>query len=100
MAEREFLYFALKKLKPTIELYGATGATMTNLSKGKFMNLEILHPGKELLSRYSEIVAPMFDEIHILQKKNEILKQTRDQLLPRLISGEIDVSQPNFMFGD
>jgi len=95
IAEREFLYFVLKKLKPTIELYGAAGATMTNLSKGKFMNLEILHPGKELVSKYSEIVAPMFDEIQILQKKNEVLKQTRDQLLPKLISGEIDVSQLN-----
>ena len=54
---------------------------------------EVVGRGTELLSKYSEIVAPMFDEIHILQKKNEALRQIRDRLLPKLFSGEIDVSQ-------
>ena len=88
--EREFGYFALKALKPKIELHGASGATMTNLSKGKFENLKILYPKKELVSKYNKIAAPMFDEIRLLQEKNERLEQMRDLLLPKLISGEID----------
>lgn len=89
--EREFLYFALRALKQTIELHGAAGATMTNLSRGKFMNLEIIFPEKKLVLEYNKIAAPLFDEIGLLQEKKEVLVQTRDLLLPKLISGEIDL---------
>lgn len=44
--ELEWLYHTCKSLKDTIELFGATGATMTNLSKGKFEKLKELIPEK------------------------------------------------------
>ena len=36
-------------------------------------------------------IIPLFDEILILNKKNKLLQQTRDLLLPRLISGKLSV---------
>jgi type I restriction enzyme S subunit len=88
---REYLYFTLKDMKQTFESFAATGATMGNLSKGKFESMAILRPNKYTLKLYSETVNPIFEEIKILSLKNENLKQTRDLLLPRLISGKLSV---------
>ncbi|WP_200627597.1 restriction endonuclease subunit S [Pseudomonas sp. LAM2023] len=89
---REFLFFAATSLKGKINSYGATGATMTNLSRGKFSSLQLVEPKEDLLCGYSKLVAPFFDKILCLQKTNRNLRAQRDLLLPRLISGEIDVS--------
>ncbi len=87
----EFLYFALLDLKPTIQNYGSTGATMANLSKGKFEQLKIIAPSQNLIKYFHKIVSPLFNQILILSKKNINLKQQRDLLLPKLISGKTSV---------
>ena len=88
---REFIYFYFSNLKNKLENLGANGATMTNVNKNKFDNIEILKPNNDLLQTFSKIIAPFFEEVKILSIKNESLKQTRDILLPCLISGEINV---------
>jgi type I restriction enzyme S subunit len=50
------------------------------------------HPDRETLSKFSALTSPMFRYIYLLSKKNECLRRSRDLLLPKLISGEIDVS--------
>lgn len=87
----EFLFYSISDLKETIELYGYTGATMTNLSKGKFEKLKILIASKELIYKYSNIVQPIFEQILTLQQQNTQLRQIRDRLLQRLISGKLEV---------
>ncbi len=89
---REFLYFTALFLRDDINNYGATGATMTNLSRGKFASLKVIAPCEEVLSSYSKLAAPMFDLILNLQRANRSLRAQRDLLLPKLVSGEIDVS--------
>lgn len=88
----EFLFFSLLGLKEKIELYSATGATMNNLSRGKFISLRVMYPSENLIKEYHDLVSPNFRAILNLQLKNEMLKKTRDLLLPKLISGEVDVS--------
>lgn len=91
--ELEFLFFVLKGLKPMIEMFGSTGATMTNLSKGKFENLKLIKPNNLIIDRFCTIAKPVFNEIRNLSEQQIILKQTRDLLLPRLISGKLRVSE-------
>ena len=86
-----WLFMQLKNMKKTIEMYGATGATMLNLSKGKFEKLKVLTPNYELLDRFSKIIEPIFNEIILLNKKNDNLIRQRDLLLPRLMSGKLEV---------
>lgn len=88
---REYLYFSLVRLKPVIESYAATGATMANLSKGKFTDLKLEYPISNLLQKFHKLAFPMFEEIKTLSEKNQVLKETRDLLLPRLISGKLSV---------
>ena len=50
-------------------------------------------PPYEFRQRYAEITKTVRQQNDFLQKKNANLRQTRDLLLPKLISGEIDVSE-------
>src|SRR5699024_552775 len=88
---REWAFLTLKSMKQTIELFGATGATMTNLSKGKFEGLKLLYPSDVLLNKFNNITKPMFKELKSIILTNENLKKQRDLLLPRLMNGSIKV---------
>ena len=48
---------------------------------------------RQHLSSFEEIVEPILNELFTLAKKNNILRRTRDLLLPKLISGEVDMSE-------
>lgn len=54
--------------------------------------LEIAKPTQDLICLFQNVVRPMFDNILTLQTKNTNLRAQRDLLLPKLISGELDVS--------
>lgn len=87
----EFLFFKLKSMKKQIENYGRKGATMNNLNKKEFSELKIMSPTKDLIKKFNELTFAFFEEIKILLIKNTILSKTRALLLPKLISGEINV---------
>ena len=87
----EWLYFVCKNLKETIEMFGATGSTMTNLSKGKFEKLKIVSPPEKVILEYHELTKNLFIEVRVLLHKNELLTKQRDMLLPRLMSGKLEV---------
>ena len=68
---------------------GATG--QTELSRESISNADCLTPPHELQKIFSDIVSPMRNLSIQLSIKNDNLRKTRDLLLPKLISGEIDV---------
>lgn len=84
-----WLFFTLKSMKDTINMFGSTGATMTNLSKGKFEKLKVLEPNRDLIYLFQDKTSKMFDEIYFLQQINKNLISQRDSLLPRLMNGKI-----------
>ena len=49
---------------------------------------------------FSELTSPIFQKIDILRSRNHNLRQTRDLLLPKLISGEIDVSDESLLLSE
>jgi type I restriction enzyme, S subunit len=70
----------------------AGGATFKEITKGTFKQIELLVPPRELAARYEQTVEPITEQVLRFQRKNGLLRTARDLLLPRLISGEIDVS--------
>lgn len=86
-----YMYFKFKSLKEYLEALGSSGATMLNVNKGKFENIEVLEPSKEVLDKFTNICKPIFNSILNIQYQNDKLKEARDILIPRLISGEIEV---------
>lgn len=69
----------------------ANGATQVSLTNEGFHMIRLFEPKIDLIEKYGEIVNPFFDEINTLLKKNKTLQETRDLLLPRLISGKLSV---------
>jgi type I restriction enzyme S subunit len=94
----EWAYFTFKALKQTILAFGATGATMTNLSKGKFAGIKPIVPPEDLRVAFHETVSPMFNEIKSLMRINNNLSETKNSLIPRLISGKLSVEDLDIQF--
>lgn len=85
------LYYTLLALR--VELNNkAQGAAQQNISKEKVAEMPFLLPAMETQRRFDEVVGPMQAMIRNLQERNRNLRTTRDLLLPKLISGELDVS--------
>ncbi|MEX5934910.1 restriction endonuclease subunit S [Mammaliicoccus sciuri] len=68
---------------------GSTGMLMLNITK--IRNLKVILPTEELVLKYSKIVNKYFGKITQLIYENENLTQLRDTLLPKLMSGEIEL---------
>lgn len=69
----------------------ANGAAQQNLSPIRTGKIEVLFPTKGLISLFEKNVQPMIDRIIVLNKEIVKLKKTRDVILPKLMSGKIEV---------
>ena len=83
----KYLYLWLKQLHIT-----GTGTTQQQLTVPDFQKTEILVPSQEIVTLFTATVEPIFEKIWANQNENEKLSSLRDTLLPKLMSGELDVS--------
>lgn len=86
-----FFYESMKRLKEMLGNVGSNGATMTNVNKTKFSNLEVLYPTTYVARMYYKFCKPLFENIFKLSKAINAVRQARDRLLPKLMSGELEV---------
>ena len=86
-----FVYFFLKNTLPIIEGM-ASGSTFKEVSGSTMKNVPAVIPDAETLAKFSDFCDPIFAQQHILEGQNQSLATLRDNLLPKLMSGEIDVS--------
>ena len=70
----------------------ANSGVQVNLSSTEIKNSEVVIATKDINSKFDNIVKPFFEQIFINNMENTRLIQLRDTLLPKLMSGEIDVS--------
>jgi type I restriction enzyme, S subunit len=71
---------------------GGTSTSHQRVKPGDVISLPIAGPEASLVSRYHELAGPMLRLADNLTRQSEVLRETRDLLLPRLVSGELDVS--------
>lgn len=86
-----FVYFFLKNTLPVIEGM-ASGSTFKEVSGSTMKKVPAVIPDAETLAKFSSFCAPIFAQQRILEEQNQSLAILRDNLLPKLMSGEIDVS--------
>ncbi len=86
-----FFYALMSQMKEQLEALGSNGSTFTNVNKSKFENMEVFIPKQKVLDEFANGFEAPFKLILALQKQNTKLRQARDILLPRLMSGEIEV---------
>jgi len=87
---RYYLIFMMPLLINKVSGF-STGAAREFFVKNVFLNQKIIMPSDSVLTEFINIVSPMVDEISVLSHKNNNLIETRDLLLPKLISGGLDV---------
>ena len=68
-----------------------TGATMKHIQRGKLKEVFVNTPDKNTMSKYEVLAEPIRQKILSLKKQNLNLTEARDRLLPKLMSGEIDL---------
>jgi len=85
-----FLFQWLTENVPTFQRM-ASGATFKEISRGVFKTIEFLQPTDELVRRFEVMVTPMAEQILALQRQTANLRRTRDLLLPRLLSGNLNI---------
>lgn len=69
----------------------ATGAAYPAVTATTFEKADLLIPAPTLLKQFGNITIPMAEQVHMLQRQIQNLRRTRDLLLPRLLSGQINV---------
>ncbi|WP_114086584.1 restriction endonuclease subunit S [Thalassospira profundimaris] len=89
------LYLLYQWLRANVETFInlGTGATFKEITKGTFKTIPVIVPPHDIAKKYQETVEPMMKMSLNLQRKNDNLRAQRDLLLPKLISGEITVSE-------
>lgn len=70
----------------------ANGVNVLHLNPSQIQEFEFALPPNELRNHYAELCMSIYQECDVLHAKNTTLRRTRDLLLPKLISGEVDVS--------
>lgn len=86
-----YVYYFLKHNLPVIEGM-ASGSTFKEVSGNTMKNVPAVIPDTETLACFNNFCAPIFAQQRILEEQNQSLATLRDSLLPKLMSGEIDVS--------
>jgi len=83
----KYLYLYLCQLH-----IAGTGTTQQQLTVPDFRKTEIVVPDKTIMSAFTEAVTPIFEQVWVNEDENIKLAEIRDSLLPKLMSGELDVS--------
>lgn len=87
-----YIYLLMQTLSVIINNLGQSGSTIVNLNKAQFGKIPVIVPSITAMKSFDEIVEPMFEAILSNQEENIKLAELRDSLLPKLMSGELDVS--------
>jgi len=92
--ERVPLYFLFHWLTENVPQFErlASGATFKEISRGVFKTIEFLHPSAPLVRRFESQVEPMAKQMLALQRQIQNLRRTRGLLLPRLLSGQVNLT--------
>lgn len=89
------IYYTLKNMK--LENFNV-GTGVPTLNRNHLSGIPIIVPSKELQGRFDDVVSKFHSQAELLRKVNENLVATRDQLLPRLMSGKLAVENLAIQF--
>ena len=93
---QSFVLYTMFSLKKQLNVFNGEGTVFGSINQNSLNKMPIFIPSDEKLNEFEETVAPM--DAAIRNNYDEIcrLEQIRDSLLPKLMSGELDVSDIDF----
>lgn len=86
-----YVYLCMRSYREKIKDLGSGGSTTLNLNKNQFLKIKLVVPSEEEMTKFHEMIKPIF--LQILENQNQInrLLKIRNALLPKLMSGEISI---------
>jgi len=94
---QSYLYYLLSTAFSNEDIIG-NGAIFNAVGKEELLGFKVLSPPDELVDAFEELVKPIDEQIAGLIRQNEVLEKTKNQLLPRLISGKLSVENLDIQF--
>ncbi|MDD6529922.1 MAG: restriction endonuclease subunit S [Prevotella copri] len=89
--ENFYFVYCFLKVNSKLLKHAQTGAVQPHVKPSDIHDFELVIPDKESIYDFQDKVKPFFDKIASIQKENSRLSHLRDTLLPRLMSGKIEV---------
>lgn len=91
--ENFYFVYCFLKVNSKLLKHAQTGAVQPHVKPSDIHDFELVIPDKESIYDFQDKVKPFFDKIALIQKENSRLSLLRDTLLPRLMSGELEVPE-------
>ncbi|MCD6297618.1 MAG: restriction endonuclease subunit S [Deltaproteobacteria bacterium] len=88
---RSYTYYAMLALGERFKSYEAEGTVFGAINKKQFQNLPSIAPQPDIVSSFEKLAYPLDENIRSFEEEIRTLSETRDTLLPKLISGELRV---------
>ena len=88
-----YSYALLSSLKPKLAYYNGEGTVFGAINRSDFNSLKVVEPPRQIVDSFEKVAGPLNDEIRNLFIQTESLIELRDSLLPRLISGELQIPE-------
>jgi type I restriction enzyme S subunit len=90
---RSFTYYSMQNLKSYFDRYEAEGTVFGSISKPEFLRLPKIMPPQNVIQEFEKLVYPLDEKIEINSCEIKTLAQLRDTLLPKLLSGELRLTE-------
>lgn len=90
---KQYLFHFLKCCQSYLMGMGKGSTNQLELSRGTIQDLDIHIPSKKVLNQFEQVAQPMHDKISVISKSILQLQTVRDRLLPKLMSGEIELKK-------
>lgn len=91
--ENFYFVYCFLKVNSKLLKHAQTGAVQPHVKPSDIHDFELVIPDKKSIYDFQDKVKPFFDKIASIQKENSRLSLLRDTLLPRLMSGELEVPE-------
>lgn len=88
-----YFVYCFLKVNSKLLKHAQTGAVQPHVKPSDIHDFELVIPDKESIYDFQDKVKPFFDKIAVIQKENSRLSLLRDTLLPRLMSGKLEVPE-------
>lgn len=89
---QSFVLYTLLALRDKFDIFNGEGTVFGSINKASLNSMPVAIPPREIIDRFEMLVSPLDAIIRSNHKENYFLIALRDSLLPRLMSGELDVS--------
>ena len=89
---QSFVLYTMFALRPQLDVYNGEGTVFGSINRNALNDMPIDIPSEDAITAFEATARPMDDMIRSNYEENCRLQELRDSLLPRLMSGEVDVS--------